>query len=135
LSGIARRTPIACAVAAACVLVVLALSACGGGASSTPPPSPSLSSGVEGHTLWAGGPWPGGPRPLPNVTVEIHAGGLDGAIVATALADKKGFFRADLPPGTYTLIVRKYDGRDRLPTTVTVTAGSYERVRVNTSVM
>ena len=69
------------------------------------------------------------------MTIEVHAGGLDGAIVATALADKKGFFRVDLPPGTYTLIVKRYDDRYRIPTKVTVTAGSYARVRVNTRVM
>jgi len=127
-------------IALLAVVVVVSLAGCGDekpvSRVPTAPSSPALS-GVRGHVLEEGGPPPidnPGPRVLPNVTVEVHEGSLNGPIVATAKAAADGSFEAALPPGRYTLTVREYDDRLRLPATVTVESGQWVTVMLVTMV-
>lgn len=54
--------------------------------------------------MFAGGRAPGGPRPLPRQGVAVWRGiAATGAPLLTFRADADGFFRLELPPGTYTL--------------------------------
>ena len=55
-----------------------------------------------------------------------HRGGVDGPVVARAVADQAGRFSMDLPPGAYTL-AQVMVGMGQ-PKTVTVHAGEYVRV-------
>lgn len=103
------------------LVAALLLSGCGDG-SPSPSPSSSLPSGVQGTAMIEGGPVPGGPRPMPGVTVAVHEGGLHGPIVARVKADATGAFKVDLPPGAYTLI-EVSDAA--VPQTVRVEAGQY----------
>ena len=94
-------------------LVLLSLAACG-----------SAPGGVQGTALIAGGPPPGSPRPEP-VTIAVHKGNLQSAIVARTKASPTGAFRIGLSPGNYTL-VEISDAA--VPRTVTVKPGKYVTV-------
>jgi hypothetical protein len=93
-------------------VLLLSLAACGN----------SASGGVQGTALIAGGPAPGSPRPEPGVTIAVHKGNLQGAIVARTKASPTGAFRISLSPGNYTLVEISDAAR---PRTVTVKPGKY----------
>jgi hypothetical protein len=65
-----------------------------------------LHGGLWGHTMVAGGPAPGGPRPIAQAEVAIWRGDrapASGQPLLRVRSDNDGFFLADLPPGVYTL--------------------------------
>lgn len=129
-----RRPMIVLAVA----LNVLLASACGTAAPS-PSPSSSVTSGVQGKVMWAGGPAvsTNGATPktqrgtLPGVTVVVHRGDVAGAVVAKVKADASGRFLVELPAGAYTLVAQVPGAR---PEKVTVEAGTLAKTTLWDSV-
>jgi hypothetical protein len=119
----------------ACVVL---LPACG----KKPSPQPSLSSGVHGILLIAGGPAVGIPSPLPDgfgttklgrpydAVIEVRAktGAKAGEVVFKVRRTPNGLFMVTLPPGTYVLtpLVPKH-GPWSEPKTVVVKPGAYTR--------
>jgi hypothetical protein len=89
-------------------------------------PQPAAGVGVWGHALMAGGPFPGGPRPLTHVQVVVWQG-ADAPVtdppLTTVRSDWAGFFSLKLAPGAYTFRLSAPDGVGLTPTTVTVEAG------------
>ena len=86
-----------------------------------------LSSGVWGHTMAQGGPFPGGPWPLAHVTVAVWPGAdaPDSDVPLTrAYSDWAGFFALQLAPGDYTFRLGLANAGWQAPTTVTVEAGA-----------
>jgi hypothetical protein len=92
---------------------------------------PELPSGssVWGHTMFEGGPPPGGPRPLAYMRIGVWRGrsssyaGPAGQPWRKISSDGDGFFTVTLPPGVYTMkLLAKNEGIPA-PTTVTVTSG------------
>lgn len=98
-------------------------------------PHLALDAGLWGHTMAEGGPFPGGPWPLPNVEVAVWQGAsapASGQPLTEVRSDEAGFFFLSLAPGTYTL--RLDSGQDgwQAPSTVTVVAGEPVAVGVYT---
>jgi hypothetical protein len=89
-------------------------------------PQPAAGEGVWGHALMAGGPFPGGPRPLTRVQVVVWQG-ADAPVtdrpLTTVRSDWAGFFSLKLAPGPYTFRLGVPDGVGLPPTTVTVEVG------------
>ena len=89
-------------------------------------PQPSAAEGVWGHTQVVGGPFPGGPRPLPHAEVVVWQGAdapASAPPLTTLRSDGAGFFSLDLAPGAYTFRLGGSGGVGMTPTTVTVAAG------------
>jgi len=92
---------------------------------------PELPSGssVWGHTMFGGGPPPGGPRPLAHMRVGIWRGGSTGPVGPAGKpwrkvgSDADGFFAVALPPGIYTMKLLAKNAGFAPPATVTVTSG------------
>ena len=85
-----------------------------------------LVSGLWGQAMLAGGPAPGGPRPLAHTKVIVWQGPNTPAgdpALTRARSDWAGFFHLQLAPGTYTLRLDLSDAAPVSPTTVTVAAG------------
>ena len=105
-------------------------------------PQLPVSDGVWGHTMVAGGPFPGGPRLLAYAAVAVWTGADAPAADPPAAdppltqvrSDRAGFFSLQLPPGIYTLRLSTPGGGPPTPTTVKVepgepvAAGVYEHV-------
>jgi hypothetical protein len=99
-------------------------------------PRPPLSAGLWGHTMMAGGPFPGGPSALAGRAVAVYAGTeAAGNPLRTVRSDAGGFFTLDLAPGLYTFrLAGPRSGPVGTPSTVRVTegrpvaAGVYESV-------
>ncbi len=88
----------------------------------TSPPA----TGVWGHTMFEGGPAPGGPMPIGGVAVGIWQGAVGSPSERpwrTVRSDRDGFFRLALAPGAYTFELLAEDHGFPAPSTVTVTAG------------
>jgi hypothetical protein len=101
-------------------LTVLASASCG----TRPEPS-----GVQGKAWSAGGPYPGTARPDSSAGIVLHAGDLQGEIVAKTTADASGAFKIDLPPGTYAFVVGPTFAITHAET-VTVEPGKFVTVRL-----
>jgi hypothetical protein len=89
-------------------------------------PRLAISAGVWGHTMFEGGPAPGGPVRLSQVVVAVWAGATvpsTGAPLRRVRSDADGFFVLQLPPGLYTLRLEASNYGFRMPATVTVEAG------------
>jgi hypothetical protein len=79
---------------------------------------------VWGHTMFEGGPAPGGPLPIANVAVGIWRGASSsGAPWRTVRSDGDGFFALALVPGAYTFRLLATDHGFPMASTVSVTAG------------
>jgi hypothetical protein len=79
---------------------------------------------VWGHTMFAGGPFPGGPFSIVNVGVNVWRGHrASGRPLARVSSDANGFFSLDLPPGSYTFKLAASNHGFPMPDTVTVEAG------------
>jgi hypothetical protein len=88
-------------------------------------PQLPVTSGVWGHTMFAGGPFPG-QWPITGVSVEVWQGSkafASGPALETVRSDADGFFALDLPPGTYTFLLTGSGHGSPMPATVTVKAG------------
>jgi hypothetical protein len=94
-----------------------------------------LSAGVWGHTMMAGGPFPGGPHVRAGADVAVYAGAeASGKPLQTVRSDAAGYFTLDLAPGLFTF--RMTGPGEVLSTPVTVSvkggqpvaAGVYENV-------
>jgi hypothetical protein len=86
-----------------------------------PQPAPAE---VWGHTMIEGGPFPGGPTALADVPVAVWAGRrAAGEPLDMLRSDINGFFKLDLPPGTY--VFRLQDRRHgfQIPQVVVVREG------------
>ena len=115
------------------MIVTLALAACGAPAVS---PTPSPGTGIQG-VVQAGptcpverinSPCP--PRPLAATVVVRDAAGHE---VARTHSGADGHFKVDVGPGTYTVVGLNIGSSmlpRPIPTTVTVTSGSYATVNV-----
>jgi hypothetical protein len=82
--------------------------------------------GVWGHTMVAGGPFPGGPRLLARTAVDVWAGTDVQAgerPLTQVRSDGAGFFLMQLQPGAYTFRLSLAGGGPSTPTTATVEAG------------
>ena len=69
-------------------------------------PQLPVHAGVWGHTMFVGGPAPGGPWPLARVDVLVWKGShvpASGQPLTHVLSDADGFFMLDLSPGVYVL--------------------------------
>jgi hypothetical protein len=98
---------------------------------------PPIETGVWGRTLWAGGPFPGGPNPLGNLTVEVYEGGFplrSDTPVATVKSDAQGFFTLQLPSGEYTFLFPESSYGRSSPTTVDIEAGKATAVPISANV-
>lgn len=85
---------------------------------------PPVGSGVWGHTLFEGGPAPGGPSAQSHVAVGVWTGShASGSPLHRLRSDGDGFFAAKLPPGTYTFKLLTGDLGFPAPTTATVAPG------------
>ena len=83
-----------------------------------------VAGGVWGHTLFAGGPAPGGPRALPFARVLVWRGvSGQGAPLTQLRSNGDGFFALDLGPGVYTLKLGLTNGGGPTPLAVRVVAG------------
>ena len=100
-------------------------------------PQLPVSDGVWGHTMVAGGPFPGGPRLLAHATVVVWNGAdvpAGDPPLTQVRSDRAGFFFLQLPRGIYTLRLSASGGGPPTPTTVKVepgepvAAGVYEHV-------
>ena len=100
-------------------------------------PQLPVSDGVWGHTMVAGGPFPGGPRLLAHAAVAVWTGADAPAgdpPLTQVRSDRAGFFFLQLPPGVYTFTLSTSAGGPPTPTTVKVepgepvAAGVYEHV-------
>ena len=116
----------------AAIIVALAMAACGTAAS---PPIPS-GTGIQG--VVQSGPTcpverinsPCPPRPLAATIVVRDAAGHE---VARTHSGADGLFKVDVAPGTYTIVGLNIGSSmlpRPIPTTVTVTSGSYATVNV-----
>ena len=88
----------------------------------TSPPA----TGVWGHTMFEGGPAPGGPMPIAGVAVGVWQGTVTspaGRPWRTVRSDRDGFFTLSLAPGTYTFELLARDHGFPAPSTVTIAAG------------
>ena len=86
-------------------------------------------SGVSGtDVVFSGVAASPGPHPRTGATVEAHAGGPAGTVVATTKTDSAGRFRLDLPAGTYVLVETGTYGMRPAPETVTVEPSTYATV-------
>jgi len=114
------------------IVVALAMAACGTAAA---PPIPS-GTGIQG--VVQSGPTcpverinsPCPPRPLAATVVVRDAAGHE---VARTTSGADGHFKLDVAPGTYTVVGLSINSSmlpRPIPTTVTVTAGSYVSVNV-----
>ncbi len=85
----------------------------------------SPATGVWGHTMFEGGPAPGGPLPIADVAVGIWRGGgpPSGRPWRTVRSDRDGFFELPLAPGAYTFKLLATDHGFPTATTVSVAAG------------
>ena len=117
----------------AAIIVTLAMAACGTAA--VPPPIPS-GTGIQG--MVQSGPTcpverinsPCPPRPLAATVVVRDAAGHE---VARTHSGADGHFKLDVAPGTYTVVGLNIGSSmlpRPIPTTVTVTSGSYATVNV-----
>lgn len=80
--------------------------------------------GVWGHTMFEGGPAPGGPMPIAHAVVGVWRGtSPSGAVWHTVRSDRDGFFALSLAPGTYTFELLERDHGFPTASAVTVTAG------------
>jgi hypothetical protein len=89
-------------------------------------PQLPLHAGVWGHTMFVGGPFPGGPAPIAHVDVAVWKGDRvprSGQPLRRLRSDADGFFALDLPPGIYTFTLTATDHGWPLPDTVSVGAG------------
>jgi hypothetical protein len=116
----------------ATIIMALALAACGTAAASTPPPGTGIQGVVQsGPTCPVeriNSPCP--PRPLAATVVVRDAAGHE---VARTRSGADGHFSVDVAPGTYTVVGLNINSSmlpRPIPTTVTVTAGSYATVNV-----
>lgn len=85
-----------------------------------------IASGVWGHAMMVGGPFPGGPLPLAHVAVAVwsgHRAPSVGRPLTTVHSDADGFFTLDLSPGVYTFRLTATNHGWPEPDTVTVEAG------------
>jgi hypothetical protein len=86
-------------------------------------------SAVWGHTMFEGGPPPGGPWPLAHMRVGIWRGssaspaGPAGQPWRKVSSDADGFFTVSLPPGVYTMKLLAKNEGFAAPAMVTVTSG------------
>ena len=90
-------------------------------------PRLSPHSGVWGHTMAEGGPFPGGPWPLAHVAVAVWQGAnapATGQPLRQVRSDWAGFFSLELTPGIYTFRVTVTNQGWQAPTTVTVKAST-----------
>jgi hypothetical protein len=123
------------------VLALLLVVGCGG---TQPGPEPSLSSGIHGILLFAGGPAIISPTPLPDgfgttelgrpyCAATILAKAKSGAqAMRSAKPSSDGLFTMALPPGTYVLTPKvPKDGPMPLSTTVVVKPGAFARAVVS----
>lgn len=116
----------------AAIIVALALTACGTAAASTPPPGTGVQgvvqSGPSCPVEQINSPCP--PRPLAATVVVRDANGHE---VARTHSGSDGRFKVDVAPGTYTIVGLNIGSSmlpRPIPTTVTVTSGSYATVNV-----
>jgi hypothetical protein len=89
-------------------------------------PQLPVNSGLWGHTMMQGGPFPGGPRPITQAQVAIWRGDrvpASGQPLMQVRSDENGFFVADLAPGVYTLKLVTSNLPWPTPCTVRVVAG------------
>lgn len=90
-------------------------------------------SGVWGHTMFVGRPFPGDPWPLAHVGVAVwrgHRAPSVGRPLMTVHSDAIGFFTLDLPPGVYTFRLSATNHGWPQPDTVTVKAGQLVAVAI-----
>ena len=116
----------------AAIMLALVIAACGTPAAPTPPPGTGIQGVVEsGPTCPVeriNSPCP--PHPLAATVVVRDAAGHE---VARANSGADGHFKVDVAPGTYTVVGLSINSSmlpRPIPTTVTVTAGSYVSVNV-----
>jgi hypothetical protein len=116
----------------AAIMVTLAIAACGTPAGPPSPPGTGIQGVVEsGPTCPVeriNSPCP--PRPLAATVVVRNAAGHE---VARATSGADGHFKVDVAPGTYTVVGLNINSSmlpRPIPTTVTVTTGSYVSVNV-----
>jgi hypothetical protein len=117
-------------VLSAVLAVVTALSASGCGSSPAPPANPS---GIIGRMVLVGG-LVAGPRPLPNVQIEVRQGDKTGHVVASVESGGDGKFTVNVPPGHYTVVPISRGQQLVLPAPATVLSGKYVHVVVAFSV-
>ncbi|MEA2635013.1 MAG: hypothetical protein QOH92_1780 [Chloroflexota bacterium] len=116
----------------ASIIVVLAMAACGTPAGTPTPPGTGIQGVVQSGPACPveriNSPCP--PRPLAATVVVRDAAGHE---VARTRSGADGHFRVDVAPGTYTVVGLNINSSmlpRPIPTTVTVTAGSYATVNV-----
>jgi hypothetical protein len=116
----------------AAIIVMLAMAACGTPAVTPPAPGTGIQGVVQaGPTCPVeriNSPCP--PRPLAATVVVRDAAGHE---VARTQSGADGHFKVDVPPGTYTVVGLNIGSSmlpRPIPTTVTVTSGSYVTVNV-----
>lgn len=96
-----------------CAAALAASAGCFG--SATQATSGSAGAAISGTLRLAGGPAPGGPRPIGHAQVNVIAGER---VVATTTTDGRGHFHVALPQGRYRFAMK--GGPDLLPHTAVV---------------
>ena len=111
---------------------VTALSAAGCGSSPAPPANPS---GITGRMVVVGGIVANaGPRPVPNVQIEVHQGDKTGHVAASVKSGVDGTFTVNAPPGHYTVVPISHGQQLVLPASATVVPGKYVHIVVTFSI-
>jgi hypothetical protein len=116
----------------AALIVALGLAACGTAPASTPPPGTGIQGVVQSGPACPveqiNSPCP--PHPLAATVVVRDANGHE---VARTHSGSDGRFKIDVAPGTYTIVGLNIGSSmlpRPIPTTVTVTSGTYATVNV-----
>jgi len=116
----------------AAITLALAIAACGSAAAPAPSPGSGIQGVVESSPTCPveriNSPCP--PRPLAATVVVRDVAGHE---VARTKSGADGHFKVDVAPGTYTVVGLNINSSmlpRPIPTTVTVTAGSYVSVNV-----
>jgi hypothetical protein len=87
-------------------------------------PRVPITSGLWGHAMIEGGPFPGSPRPLSQIVIDLWKGPPSNAPpIMTLRSDANGFFSIGVPPGTYTLNLASKNDGFAVPVTVRAKAG------------